>query len=428
MKTELVDVDVTRRNLVIEIPAADVAAEIEEHGKAFARKARVPGFRPGKVPLRVVLQRYRDELLHEALEHMIPHAVDEALHEHGLEPVETPEIKDMSVEEGQPLRFTASFETVPPIDPGSYESLSLRRQVVTVADGEVDQALEQMRQQAARYEPVEGRAVEAGDTVVVDLSRQVIGPDKPGEVERHEKVTIELGAAVNPPGFDEEIAGLEVDASKTFTVAYPADYAVPDLAGRQLRFDVRVGAIRRRVVPDLDDEFAKDLGEFDTLEALRTRVRDDLQKEAERESDRQVRGELLTQLASRVTFEVPSALVERELDRRVEELLRRLVSQRIDPRKASIDWEKFREAQRAPSVEAVRSTLVLDEVARRESLAVSEEEIDSEVAQYAARIGRAPASVRAELDKEGGLARLGSGLRREKAVDFLMARATIAVG
>jgi trigger factor len=187
---------------------------------------------------------------------------------------------------------------------------------------------------------------------------------------------------------------------------------------------VSIKAIRTRIVPELDDEFAKDLGEFESLSALRARVRADLEHEAKHEAERDARGELLRQLAARVTFEVPAALLDREIDRRMEDFVRRLMEQQIDPMKVNINWEEFREKQRDAASEAVRGALALDEVARRERIGVSDEEINSEVERYAERSGRSAASVRAGLEKEGGIARLYSGLRREKTVDFLLSKAT----
>ena len=185
-----------------------------------------------------------------------------------------------------------------------------------------------------------------------------------------------------------------------------------------------IKAIRTRVVPELDDEFAKDLGSFDTIDALRARVRGDLEHEATHEADRDARADLLTQLAARVTFDVPASLLDREIDRRVEEFVRRLIEQEIDPMRTNINWEEFRERQRDAASEAVRGALVLDEVARRESITVAEEDLQAEIERYAERTGRTAAAVRARLEQEGGLARLASGLRREKTMDFLLSRAT----
>ncbi len=421
MKTEFVDVSETRKNLNVEIPSSAVDAEIDRISRNYSRAARIPGFRPGKVPQRLVRQRFRDQILHDVAHELIPRAVDDALRERGVEPVDTPDIRDVVVEEGQPLKFTASFETVPPIDPGDCKAVRLRRPAVNVEEAAVDQALDRLRQRAARYEPVENRAITAGDTVVVDLERRA-GSD---QADRHENVSVEIGAPVNPPGFDEALVGLEAGAEKEFVARYPGDYAIKELAGTEVDYKVTVRTVRRRVVPELDDEFAKDLGEFGTLADLRARVRDDLVHEAEHDADRQVRADLLKQLAQRVTFDVPSALVEREIDRRIEDFVRRLIEQQVDPRRTNIDWEEMRKNQRGPAEEAVRAALVLDEVARREGLAVSDEEVDREMARYAERTGRTVPAVRAQLEKEGAISRLYAGLRREKAVDFLLACATI---
>jgi len=246
-----------------------------------------------------------------------------------------------------------------------------------------------------------------------------------GEPERMNGVRIEIGAPVNPPGFDDEVSGLEVGGRKSFRVAFPADYPVADLAGAEVEYDVEVKGLNLKVVPDVDDEFAKDLGEFGSLEELRERVRQDLQRDAERGQEREIREDLLRQLAARVTFDAPEALVEREVDRRTEEFVRQLMDQGVDPLKAGIDWEHFRGHQREPSREAVKSLLVLDDIARRESIQVGEAEVDAEVARLAERTGRTAAAVRARLEKEGGLSRLRAMMRRDKTVDHVMSRATI---
>jgi len=421
MKTEFEEVNATRKTVRVEIPTDVVDTEIDRVARDFARKARVPGFRPGKTPPRVIKQRFKDQILHDVAHDLIPRAVDDALRTRGVEPVDTPDIKDVLVEEGQPLKFTANFETVPAFDPGDYASLKLRRPKAAVEESAVEQALERLRQRAARHEPVEGRPVEAGDTVDVDLVRETPG----APADRHDGVSIEIGATSNPPGFDDQLIGMTIGEEKHFPLAYPDDYSITELQGKTANYVVMLKGIKKRVVPDLDDEFARDLGEFEDLGALRTRVQQDLTGEAERGAEREVRNDLLRQLAARVTFDVPEALIDREVERRTEEFVRRLIEQGIDPRQANIDWQSFRDNQRDPSRETVASALVLDEVARREQVAVESGELDAEIEKYAVATGRSSQAVRARLEKEGGISRLYMGLRREKAVDFLRARATI---
>ena len=419
MKTEFQDVSETQKKITIEIPSDVVDAEIDRVAKGYSKQARLPGFRPGKVPSNIIKQRFRDEIHHEVMHGLIPRAVEEALQERGIEPVSTPDIKDVSLREGEPLKFTADIETVPPFDPGDLSTITLRQHSSTVTDDAVEKTLERLRERGAKQESVEGRPVADGDIVAVDLDRT----DPDGKMDHHEGVSIELGAAANPPEFDQNLVAMNVGEEKTFVIHFPEDYSVAEMANTDVTYRVTVKEIRRKVLPELDDEFAKDIGDFESLAALRDRVRADMQAEAEQHAKQHLRSDLLKQLGQRITFELPASLVDREIDRRLEEFARRLMDQGVDPRKAGIDWSQFREAQREPARDAVASALVLDEISRRENLTVATEDLDKEIDQFASTSGRTPAALRAQLEKEGGLARLTAGLRREKAVDFAMSHA-----
>ena len=426
MKTELVDVNETRRQLTVEIPVGDVESAIDRVTRDYAKSARLPGFRPGRVPPGVVRQRFRAQILHDVAHDLIPKSIDEVLSSKGVEPVDTPDVKDVVVEEGKPLSFTATFDVVPDFDPGDFGDVQLRRQPVVVHDDAVQQTLERLRERAARYEPVEGGVAE-GHTLVIDLERRPTNADGTvAPADTHEKVSIEMGAPANPPGFDAEVMGMTVGDSRTFTLTYPADYAVSEMAGTSVGYTVTLKELRRRVVPELDDEFAKDLGEdIDSIDALRGRVRADLEAESKDASDRQLRADLLKQVAKRLPFEVPAALVEREIDRRVEDFARRLMSQQIDPRRANIDWAAFRQGQREPALESVASALVLDQIARRDKVTVTDEDLEQELARYAERTGLTPAAVRARLEQEDGLGRMQVGLRREQTVNAVLSRVQV---
>jgi trigger factor len=451
MKSDLIDVSDTRKNLKVEIPSDVVDAEIDRVARDYGKKARIPGFRPGKAPARVIKQRFKEQILHDVAHDLIPTAIDEAMRERGVEPVDTPDVRDVNVDEGQALTFTASFDTLPSFEPGDYSALALRRPSTAIQESVVDQSMQRLREKAARYDPVEGRGIVEGDTAVLDLERhegstetaiaergegvpakRVPGAGAPG-VNRpgggapgvNRDISIELGSKANPPGFDEQLLGLEPGATKTFSIHYPADYPIGELAGHDISYTVTIKALKRRRLPELDDELAKDLG-LDTLDALRARVREDLEHEARHAAERDVRSQLLKQLGARLPFEVPESLIERELDRRVEDFARQLMEQNIDPRKAGVDWNELRESQRTSALEGVAGMIVLEEVARRERLSPTEEDVEQEIGRYAERSGRTPAAVRAALEKEGGLSRVYAGLRREKSIDFLMSRATIA--
>ena len=429
MKSEIVDVNETRRDLTVEVPSTVVDEAIGRAAARIGRAAKIPGFRPGKVPATVVRQRFKGEIMQDVAEVLVSKAVGEALVERGVEPIETPDIQDLVLEEGKPLTFKASFDVVPTFDPGDLATIEATEPAATIADDVVNQSLERLRERAARFEAVESGAVEEGHTVVISLERQGTDKDgKKGELEKHDQVSIELGAPSNPPGFDAEMLGLTPGTTKSFTITYPADYAMAELAGATVDYTVTLKEIKKRVVPPLDDDLAKDLGEFDSLDALRTRVREDLEHEAMHAAERQLRQDLLKQLASRVPFAVPVSLVEREIDRRLEDFARRLMDQRIDPRQANIDWNAFREGQRTPATEAVGSAIALDEIAKRENVTVTDEDLDGELQRYAEQTGHTVPSIKARLQKDGELGRLAAGLRREKAVKHLMSKANIKKG
>lgn len=430
MKVELTDVSETKKTLSVEVPPEVVEAEVARISQRYARAARLPGFRPGKAPLPVVRRRFRDEILHDVAHDLVPRVVGDALRERGVQPVDTPSVRDLQLEEGQPLTFTANIEVAPNVDPGDLGTLTIQRPAMPVTDEDVDQALSRLRDRLARLDPVEDRGAEAGDTVVMRLARRrLTGPQgaeiEPEAAESHDGVSAEIGAAANPPGFDEALLGVTPGTSKTFEVTFPSDYEVPEMAGARVEYDITVSAIRRRVLPELDDEFAKSLGEFDSMGALRDRIRQDLEHDADHERTRRMRTQLLEQLAARMTGEVPEGMVRREVDRRVEEFARRLMDQGIDPRQAAINWEEFRTQQETPAVETVKSVLVLDALADRENLTVSDEELDADISGYATRAGRTLAEVKSQLAAQDQLDQIRTGLRREKAVALAMSRATI---
>jgi trigger factor len=429
MKSEIVDVNETRRDLTIEVPSEVVDDAIGHAAVKLGRQAKIPGFRPGKVPAAVIRQRFKPQIMQDVAEQLVSRAVGDALVEKGVEPIGTPDIKDLVLEEGKPLTFKATFDVVPSFDPGDLTTIEATEPSRAIDEDVVNQSLERLRERNARYEAVETGVVEAGHTVVLALERKGTDKDgKEGDVEKHEQVSIELGAPSNPPGFDDHMIGMTPGSSKDFTITYPDDYAIPELSGGKVAYTVNLKEIKKRVIPALDDELAKDLGEFDSLDALRARVREDLEHEAMHAAERQLRQDVLKQLASRVPFAVPDSLVEREIDRRLEDFARRLMDQRIDPRQANIDWNAFREGQRAPAVEAVGSAIVLDEVARREQIDVTADELDAELQRYAEQTGHSVASIKARLQKDGELGRLAAGLRREKAVAHVMTKAQIKKG
>jgi trigger factor len=291
-----------------------------------------------------------------------------------------------------------------------------------------------LQQRHARWQPVEGRGAETGDTLLLDLTRTkrvsliaVPGePEPPAEEpETLQNVSVELGASANPPGFDDNLTGVQEGDERQFTVNYPAEYEISELAGATVDYSVAVKGIRRRELLALDDDFAKEVSDVETLDALRERIREDLQRGAEADADHAVRHALLQQLASRIPV-APEVLVDQEVDRRLEEFVRRLMEQGVDPMQMNVDWREVRERQREAAIETVKSTLVLDEIAKRESIEATDEELEAEIAKFAERAGRTSEAIRARLEKEGALPRLLVGIQREKTMTWLLEKAQIA--
>jgi trigger factor len=436
MKAELVDKSPTEKQLTFEVPADVVEQEVAKVSANYSKSAKVPGFRQGKVPVKVVRQRFMEQILDDVAHQLIPRLVTDALIEHQLQPVAAPDVHDLHLKEGEPMTFHAHFEVLPAIDPGTYTGIALKKPAAVLEVGAVDSTLEQLQQRAAKWTPVEDRAATTGDALLMDLTRTVKGAliVIPGQESNDTKpelmqnVSVELGAAANPPGFDDNLMGVRPGDQKSFTTEYPADYAMPELAGKTVKYDAVIKAIRRKEVLPLDDNFAKEVSEFETLDALKEQVKKDLQHQAEHDADHAVRHDLLKTLSSRLTAAVPSVLVERETERRLEDLIRRLMDQGIDPMKADINWQEFRERQKAGAEESVRSTLVLDEIAKREKISATEEDVEAEIAKFAERSGHTPAAVRARLEKEDGLDRIAAGIQREKTMNFLLDKAEIVIG
>jgi trigger factor len=328
---------------------------------------------------------------------------------------------------------------MPEINLGEYAGLSLRKPPAVLEAGAVDRALEQLQQRAARWLTVEDRPADTGDTVIGDLTRkrrgrliQLAGEASPpsemeGKPETMQNVSIEVGNAANPPEFNTELAGAPIGATREFAVSYPDDYEVKEMAGQTVDYSVTIKSIRRKELLPLDDDFAKEVSDLESLEALRGRIREDLQHGAEHDADHKLRHDLLTELGGRVR-NVPDVLVEQEIDRRLQEFVTRLVDQGVDPMKAEINWQEFRERQRQPATETVKSTVAIDEVARRESIEATDEDVDKEIEKFAGRAGRTPAAVRARLEKDGAMERIRAGVRREKTMAWLIEKASVTHG
>jgi trigger factor len=420
MKVEVQEVDSCKRALRVEAPESEVTAAWEAAYGRVQREARLPGFRRGKVPRSLVRAHFAGEVRRTVAEQLIPDVYRRALDEAQLSPVEEPEVRDLQLEEGQPLRFTAVVEVKPAIVLGEYRGLVARHTPGTVADADVEAALRNLADRHATLTTVQ-RAVRPGDHVVVDYS---IEPE--GAPARNEQgYAFEVGGGRVLPEMDEAVVGLEVGDERRVTVRFPADHPREDLRGKSGQIALRVVEVKEKELPTLDDEFARTVGSHQTLAELREAVRAGLVAHRERHDRRALEEVVVDALLARHEFDVPESLVQREIAHRVGRMQASLSRQGIDPAQLDVDYGRLVDDLRPAALRAVRWALLQEAIAEKEELTVTEAEVEAEVARIAQETGRAPQAVRSLLQRGGDLDHMRLGLREAKTLRLLVDNARI---
>jgi trigger factor len=421
LKVDYIEETSVRKALTFEIEPDVVQTEIEARARELSRKVKLPGFRPGKTPIEVVKRRFRDEIYGEAAEHIVNKVVFDELEGRGLKPLAPPQVKELKIEEGQTMTFRAVFETLPLVELPEWKGLPVSVKGPQVSEEDVDRELDRLREEAARYDPIEGRPSAHGDYVLLDLSWKPLEGGKSGH---DENALIEIGNAGNHPDMNRGLEGMSLGEAKDIDVTWGAD-AAPSVAGKTVRYAVKLKGLKKKVVPAADDEFAKDLGEFESLAQLREKLRRQLLTAEERRAEREVKSGLVEALVARASFDVPEALIGHHMTARTENLARGLASQGVDPRKVGVNWGDYRESTREDSVKAAKADILLDEIAQREGVEATDAEVETEIARLAERAGQSKEVVRRQLEKEGDLAALRARIREEKTLDLLKANASI---
>jgi trigger factor len=421
LKVEYVEETSVRKSLTFEIEPEVVEKEIETRARDYARKVKLPGFRPGKVPPEVIKRRFRDAVLGDAAESIVSRVVFDELEGRGLRPLASPKVEDLKIDENQPMTFRAVFETLPLVEVPEYRGLQARLKKTELKEEDVDREIDQMRDEAARYDAVEDRPLQEGDHVVLDV--KFTGAD--GRARHDENALVQVGAAENHRDLNAGLAGMTPGETRQIRVVLEEAQVSPPKAERATDYTVTLKAVKKKVVPAADDEFAKDLGEFASLAELRDAVRQRLQAAQDRRADREAKNALVEALVAQASFEVPDALVERHMTARTENAARGLALQGIDPSKVGLNWREYRDAQREEAVKAARADILLDEIARREHIEVPEAELDAEVARFAERVRKPKEAVRRQMEQEGDLSALRARIREEKTLDLLKANARL---
>ena len=424
MKTELIDVSACKKNLDIEIPPDVVDKEITEIAQEFARNAKVPGFRPGKAPIAVVKTRYRDEIVSEMMQHLMPKYVGNAIEERKLEIVQPPRFESIDYGQGKPLRFKAVFEVYPEINITNYEGIPAQEVSAKVEDSEVEGSLKKLQEDMAELVPVEEeRPIKEGDFVDITFDATIQGSDQPPLI--GQKAVAEIGGRRTIKEFSENLLGLKVADEKTFAVNYAPDYPDAKLAGKTAEYKVTVDTVKQKEVPELNDEFAQRLGEYKTIDDVKANIRKNLEKRKQENAQEELREKLLEWLENNNDFELPESLVERQLQIRGQRLLRDLSRQGIHPERLDVDWAKIREDQHNQAVRDVKGSLILDHISEKENITVTDAEIDAEIEKIAAETDRPKEKVREVLSRDSGLERLRGQIRNRKTLDLLQEKAHI---
>jgi trigger factor len=424
-----------RREVSVEIPAEVAGKTWDNLVKRYSRVARVPGFRKGKVPATVIRRRYAEEIKTDIIESLVPQYFREVVEKEGLRPMSQPIVRELEMEEGQAIRFKAAFEVLPKIELGAYNDIRVERTTVNVSDEDVAGELTKLQERQGSYDPVdEDRALVDGDFAQVsfeavpkeEAAAEGVAPEgaKPQQPIHMDEVLVEIGGANTVNEFNENLRGVKPGDEPAFDVVYGDDFYDARLAGKTLHYKVKVNAIKKKSVPELNDDFAKELSpDFPTLDALKQRIRDGMEMELKHKAEHEAKEKLVAQLIEQHSFPVPNALVERQVDLRLERGLRALASQGMsteDMRK--MDFRRLRVAQRPDAEKEVRANLLLSEIADAENIQISDEELEQEIENMARQLNQTAESVKQKLAEDGSADRIRNRMRTDKALDLLLSK------
>jgi trigger factor len=424
MKVSVEEVSSIKKKLAIEIPEDKVLQEVESFYKQLGREAKIKGFRPGKVP-RGILERYfKDYVKTEVIQKLIQDSYPEALSETGLQPVSQPVIDPGEFEAGKTFQYSATVEVKPEIQLGEYTGLKIEGKKEEVKDEEIELRLKNLQNLHASIKTIsENRPVHMGDFVTLDYEASVGG--KLLEGGKTLDLSVEVGTGQFIPAFEEKLVGLLPGDEKEIEVAFPEDYGYPKWAGKTIAFDVKIKEIKEKILPPLDDEFAKDLGDYSSLEDLKAKLTKEIEKEKEEAFERQLKDQLVDQLLEANSFEIPESLVDEQTRALVSDTKIRLAAQGMELKHVGVSEEKLQEDYRAAAAKQVRTFLILEKIAQKEGITATDEEADDRLREMSERMRQKFDVVKRYYEKNGLFPEVKAGLLRDKTLSFLLEKTTI---
>jgi trigger factor len=408
-----------KHSLDIEVPVADVEKETERVAADLQKKVRLPGFRPGKAPLGIVKSKFAGEIQQDVVEALVPRFFHQAAEKDGLQVVSRPNVVDLHFHAGEPLKFKAEFEVAPTFELGEYRGVAVTYAEPEVADADVDERVNAVREQKAEYINEEPRPLADGDYAVVSLESLSGVEPKISQ----DEMMMKIGDDATLAAFSENLRGVSPEEVREFDVTYPEDYDREQLAGKTVRFKAAVKAVRRKELPELNDEFAKDLGDFQTLDEFKETVRKTIFREREHQAQEAAKHAIIDKLVDAHDFPVPEAYIDRQIEMNVQSQLQHIAAQGVDPRNLKLDWAKVKEAQAPRAAREVKASLILDKIGEREAIGATQEEVDTEVGRIARQQRETVPVVRAKLQKDGSLARITGHIRTDKTLRMLFEQA-----
>ncbi len=421
-KNETPAVNPCERQISVEIPADVVTKQQQSIIANYAKYAKVPGFRKGKVPTTIIRQRFNEDIQKDLIDQLVPKYFREEASKHNLVPISQPQVTHLELNDGQPLKFTASFEVLPEIDVKGYKDIHVEHEEISIKDEEVEAALKNLQEQNSTYLNVdEERPLAEGDYAQVSFKTEGAGEEAPIEMD---DVLVSIGGENTVKEFTENLKGAKAGDDREFDVNYPADFGDQRLAGKTLHYKVHIKGIKTKQVPELNDDFAKQMGEeFTSIDALKTRIRESMEHEKKHQAEHHDKDKLVEELVKKFDIAVPQSLVEHQIDQRLDRGLRALASQGLKAEQIKkMDFGRLREGQREAAAREVKASLLLEKIADAEGIQVSDEEVDKEVQALAQQMGQAPEAIRARLEQNGALERIKERMRTDKALEALYKR------
>ncbi len=408
-----------KHSLELSVPVADVESETDRVTADVQKRAKLPGFRPGKAPASIIRKQFSGDIRQRVLESIIPKFLSQQFEAENLKVVGTPDISEIHFREGEPLTFKATFEVVPEIDLAEYKDIEVPYHDPEVTDEDVTKRIDEIREQKAQYVNVDPRPLENGDHAVVSLE-SIAGTD---EAVKQDEMVLEIGGADTFESFTENLRGLSPGESKDFDVTYPEDYGSAKLAGKTVTFHATVKGVRRKELPEVNDEFAQDLGDYRTVDELREAIRKGIFGQRQYEAQQEAKNKIVDKLVDQHEFPVPEVFVERQIKNRVEQSLRAMAAEGMDPRQLKLDWNKVKESQREKALREVKASMLLSKISEREAIHATRDEVDKEVERHARQSREPIAAVQMKFEKDGTLDRIASHIQTEKTLNFLFEHA-----